>query len=197
MRPTVTRPGLARAAALPLAALILAGCQSLGLTSGGTGEAPLVVRPQAECPRVATPADTGDITRFRTAESRDLTDLVISARITALDGTCVLVRRQTAVQVTMTMAVEATRGPAAPGRVMQLPYFVAVTGPDEQILDKAVYSLAVEFPANTQRARMRGEEVRLTLPISSEQQARDYRVFVGFQLTEPELALNRSRQAAR
>lgn len=191
------RPARVRAAVLPVAALLLAGCETLGFTSGGTGEAPAVARPTAECPRVATPADTGDIVRFRTPDSRDLTDLVVEARITSLGGTCTLINRRTAVQVTLSMGVEATRGPAAPGRTLQLPYFVAVTGPNEEILDKAVYSLAVEFPANTQRARMRGEEVRLTLPVSATQDPAAYRVFVGFQLTESELALNRSRQPAR
>ncbi|MCU0986219.1 MAG: hypothetical protein MUC89_14975 [Acetobacteraceae bacterium] len=187
----------ARAALLPLGALALAGCQTLGLTSGGTGDAPAMARTMADCPRVSTPTDTGDIVRFRTPDSRDLTDLIIAARITSLSGSCTLVNRQSAVQVTLSMGVEATRGPAATGRTVQLPYFVAVTGANEEILDKAVYSLAVEFPANTQRARMRGEEIRLTLPVSAEAQAGAYRVFVGFQLTEPELALNRSRVAPR
>jgi hypothetical protein len=186
----------ARLALLPLAAA-LGGCQSLGLTSGGTGDAPAIARAVAECPRVSTPSDTGDVVRFRTPDSRDLTDLVLAARITALSGSCTLVNRQTAVQVTLNMGVEVTRGPAAPGRNVQLPYFVAVTTANEEILDKAVYSLAVEFPANTQRARMRGEEIRLTLPVSAENPAGAYRVFVGFQLTEPELALNRSRVAPR
>jgi hypothetical protein len=184
----------ARGARLSLAALALAGCQSLGFTSGGTGEAPVAATPLVGCPGVATPADTGDIQRFRTPDSRDLTDLVVAARITSLAGNCTLVNRQTAVEVTLTMGVEAMRGPAAQGRALQLPYFVAVTDANEAILDKAVYSIAVEFPANTQRARLRGEEVRLTLPVSEARPARDYRVFVGFQLTEPELALNRSRQ---
>jgi hypothetical protein len=187
----------ARLSLIPIAALTLAGCETLGFTSGGTGEAPLIAAPLVSCPRVATPADTGDILRFRTPDSRDLTDLVVAARITSLAGNCTLVRRQTAVEVTLTMGVEATRGPAAEGRVVQLPYFVAVTAADDAILDKAVYTLAVQFAANTQRARLRGEEVRLTLPVSSGTQAGTYRVFVGFQLTEPELALNRTRQTGR
>lgn len=186
-----------RLALLPLALATLAGCQSLGFTSGGTGEAPVVAAPLLACPRIGTPSDTGDIQRFRSPDSRDLTDLVVAARITALDGNCRLVNRQTAVEVTLTMGIEAMRGPAAQGRALQLPYFVAVTGANEEILDKAVYSIAVEFPANTQRARLRGEEVRLTLPVSADTPAGAYRVFVGFQLTEPELALNRSRQAGR
>lgn len=187
----------ARLALLPMAALALAGCETLGFTSGGTGEAPLAAAAMLSCPRVGTPADTGDIQRFRSPDSRDLTDLVVAARITSLDGNCRLVNRQTAVEVTLTMGVEAMRGPAAQGRAVQLPYFVAVTGANEEILDKAVYAIAVEFPANMQRARLRGEQVRLTLPVSADNQAGAYRVFVGFQLTEPELALNRSRQPGR
>lgn len=187
----------ARLALLPMAALTLAGCETLGFTSGGTGEAPLIAAPLVSCPRVATPADTGDILRFRTPDSRDLTDLVVAARITAFNGTCRLVNRQSAVEVTLTMGVEAMRGPAAQGRAVELPYFVAISGANEEIFTKEIFTIAVEFPANTQRARMRGEEVRLTLPVSADKPAGAYRVFVGFQLTEPELALNRSRQPGR
>lgn len=177
--------------------LALAGCQTLGLSSGGTGDAPAVARPVVQCPRVGTPSDTGDVVRFRTPDSRDLTELVVSARITSLSGTCSLVNRNTALQVNVTMGVEATRGPAAQGRTVQVPYFVAVTTANEQVLDKAVYTLTVEFPANVQRARMRGEEIRLTIPVNAERPAAAYTVYVGFQLTEQELALNRSRAVAR
>ncbi len=186
-----------RLAALALASTLLAGCQTLGLSSGGTGDAPVIARPVVQCPNVGTPSDTGDVVRFSRPDSRDLTDLVVSARITALNGSCRLVSRETAVEVTMTMGVEATRGPAAQGRTIQIPYFVAVAKGNQEILDKAVYSMTAEFPANTQRVRMRGEEVRLTLPVSAEQPARAYTVYVGFQLTEPELALNRSRAGLR
>jgi hypothetical protein len=44
---------------------------------------------------------------------------------------------------------------------------------------------------------VRGEEIRLTLPVSETQRATGYTVYVGFQLTEQELALNRSRVAVR
>lgn len=182
---------------LPVAALALAGCQTLGLTSGGTGEAPRNTSLRADCPNVGSPTDTADLVRFRTPDSRDLTDLVVAARITALDGSCRFVNRQTAVEVTLTMGLEIARGPAATGRSLSLPYFVAVAADGERILDKAVYAIAAEFPANTQRLRVRGEEIRLTLPVSETQRAAGYSVFVGFQLTEQELALNRSRIAAR
>jgi hypothetical protein len=182
---------------LPVAALALAGCQSLGLTSGGTGEAPRNTSLRADCPNVGSPTDTADLVRFRTPESRDLTDLVVAARITSLDGSCRFVNRQTAVEVTLTMGLEIARGPAAQGRSLSLPYFVAVAADGERILDKAVYAIAAEFPANTQRLRVRGEEIRLTLPVSEAQRAAGYSVYVGFQLTEQELALNRSRIAAR
>jgi hypothetical protein len=201
-----TRPRLAGRSRRPfraggaLAALSLAwlsACQTLGLGSGGKDEASSVTKAALQCPRVATPADTADLVRFRTPESRDLTELVVSARITSLSGTCTLVSRNSAVQVTVAMGAEAMRGPAAPGRTVEVPYFVAVSAPNEEVLDKAVYTLAVEFPENVQRARMRGEEIRLLLPVTPERPAASYTVHVGFQLTEQELALNRARLARR
>jgi hypothetical protein len=185
------------AAGLAAAVLALGGCQSLGLSSGGRSDSAAAPRPVLQCPRVATPADTADLVRFRTPESRDLTDLVVAARITSLSGSCALVNRQRAIEVTVRLGAEATRGPAAPGRAIQLPYFVAVAAPEGEVLDKAVYTMGVEFPANVQRARMRGEEVRLTLPIDPDRPVPAYTVYVGFQLTEQELALNRSRVALR
>jgi hypothetical protein len=182
---------------VPFAALLLAGCQTLGFTSGGTGEAPAVARARAECPRVGSPADAADLVRFRTPDSRDLTDLVVAARITALNGACTPVNRQQAVEVTLTIGMEAARGAAAQGRSVTLPYFVAVTDGAERVLDKAVYTVVAEFPANAQRVRMRGEEVRLTLPVAPGRSAADYAVYVGFQLSEQELALNRSRVTRR
>ena len=74
---------------------------------------------------------------------------------------------------------------------MTIPYFVAVTDPQDRILDKAIYSIAAEFPVNRSRVRLTGEQVSITLPNTVEQPPASFTVIVGFQLTESELALNR------
>jgi hypothetical protein len=178
---------------LPLA---LAACGEGGLRGGGRGEAPVTVPARPDCPTAAALADAADLRRYRTPDSQDLTDLIVNARITGLSGACSYADRRRAVRVTLTLAMEATRGPAATGRTVSLPYFVAVTDAEDRILDKAVYAVPAEFPAGRSRVRLTGEQVTLTLPIAPDRPAASYTVVVGFQLTPEELALNR-RIAAR
>jgi hypothetical protein len=179
-----------RAPAL-LILLALAACGETGLRGGGTGAAPVVQATRPDCPTAVALADAADLRRYRTPDSQDLTDLVVNARITGLSGQCVFADRRRSVEVTLTLAMEATRGPAARERSISIPYFVAVTDAQDRILDKAVYTVAAEFPANRSRLRLSGEEVTLTLPVTPDRPAAAYTVIVGFQLTEAELALNR------
>jgi hypothetical protein len=185
-----------RGSAWLLLPLALAACGDSALRGGGRGEAPALAVTRPDCPTTAALADAADLRRYRTPGSQDLTDLVVNARITGLSGACVFADRRRSVRVTLTLAMEATRGPGATERSIAIPYFVAVTDAQDRILDKAVYSGPAEFPANRSRVRLTGEQVTLTLPISAERPPASYPVVVGFQLTEAELALNR-RHAAR
>lgn len=180
-----------RAVAALALTVTLAACGEGGLRGGGRGEAPpqQILRP--DCPTMAVLAEAADLRRYRTPDSQDLSDLVLNARITGLSGQCAYADRRRSVQVTITLAMEATRGPAAGERNITIPYFVAVTDAQKRILDKAVYTVAAAFPANRSRVRLTGEEVALTLPVDAERPPASYTVVVGFQLTETELALNR------
>ncbi len=144
------------------------------------------------CPSAAMLRDAADLQRYRGA-GRDLTDLVLSARITDIGGAC---KRDGAgtVVTTVSVGIELQRGPAAAGRQAQLAYFVAVLDGD-RILDKKVFSLRAAFPANADRLRLSGDDVELRLPVNAGKTAAAYRVEVGFQLTPVELDLNRRRLA--
>ena len=161
------------------ALLALAGCSG----SGTEQFAP-------PCPVPSIPRDFGDLHRFR-GNGRDLTDSVLEGRITGLDGSCTRDGAATTV-ATISVGLELTRGPAAPGRTADVPYFVAVSEGD-RIIDKQVYTLHAEFPANTDRLRLAGDQVELRLPVTPQKTAAAYRVSVGFQLTPAELEVNRSR----
>ena len=63
----------------------------------------------------------------------------------------------------------------------------------ERILDKQVFTLRAEFPPNTDRLRLSGDDVELRLPVSPTKTAEAYRIQVGFQLTPLELEVNRRR----
>lgn len=159
--------------------LTLAGC------GGGTQDtfAPA-------CPGAAIVRDAADLSRTRGGQ-RDLVDTELEGRITGISGSCKRDGADTVV-TTVQVGIELTRGPAAPGRRAELAYFVAVLD-GESILDKQVFPLRAEFPANADRLRLAGDDVELRLPVRESKTAAAYRIEVGFQLTPEELEANRSR----
>jgi hypothetical protein len=169
-----------------LAASLLGGC--------GIFDAPADTGP-APCPRIAILADGADLTRFAPGAPRDLTTQVLDARIVGFNARCDWASRdRRALGITVTPLFEVERGPAAEGRVVDLPWFVALSDPtDSQVIAREAYTLRVTFPANVQRAQQQGQRVRLTLPLPAGQRAAEYNLRISFQLTPDELALNRQR----
>ena len=164
------------AACAVLAALLLAGC----------GAKPEQFAPA--CPELKLLRDAADLTRMR-GQGSDLTDLVVNARVVAVPGSCSEGSKGT-VKAMIQVTFEATRGPAAPSRVIELPYLVTVLRGD-RIIQQKPYVLPVEFAANVDRARFTGEEIDMVFPVSPEIPASDYRIYVSFRLTADELAFNR------
>lgn len=174
----------ARAGAL-LLGLVLAGC-------GGAERDPMA-QATAPCPRVALLGDAADLTRYD-GPSRDLSALVLDARLTGFSARCDYAPRGAGLDVTLRLAMSAERGPAARTRDAALPYLVAVVTPDEtRVLAREAYSAQAAFPANVNRVRTQGEEISIRLPGRDPQEAAQRTVLLGFALTPEELALNRQR----
>lgn len=175
--------------ALALAApLAVAACGS-SPTGGASSDS------AAPCPRIALLADGADMTRFRPGAGRDLTAMTLDARITGFDARCDYASRdRRALDVRITPRFEAERGPAAEGRTVDLPWFVAMTDAnDTAVLERVAATTRVTFAPNVPRAAATGQAVRLTVPLTEGQRASDYIIRVSFQLTPEELALNRAR----
>ncbi|HUZ64879.1 MAG TPA: hypothetical protein VMU82_14335 [Acetobacteraceae bacterium] len=162
-------------------ALALAGCGS------GTGQ---VFAPS--CARPAILAQASDLTRFSPA-GHDVTDMVLDAKIEAINGKCAPASHHT-LDTTVRVALSVTRGPASRARHADIPYFVAVTR-GGTILDKEILTQRVTFSGNSDQANVTGKKLRLRLPIPPGVHGSDYRLLVGFQLTQAELAYNRQRTA--
>lgn len=188
----------AAVALLPLGAALLAGCgdsplvrsQETAFAPGGT---PIVRRELAvaRCPQVAILGDAADITRFRPGGGADLTNVTLDGRIAAVNGRCDTTRQGMSIDLAMTLDFE--RGPAAPGRAETVPYFIAVTDQQQNILSKQVFTARAEFPRGQNRIRLSDEGGRLVLPVTAERPSWNYAILVGFQLDEGELAYNRRR----
>lgn len=143
------------------------------------------------CPRLGVVADAADLVRYRAGEGRDLTDQVFSARIGDVVGSCRF--DKASANVDMRVSIVAERGPAMTrADAAEVEYFVAVTGPGDQILAKETFRTRLDF-ANRNRTGV-AEELSQRIPLPAGSDPAAYSILVGFQLTPEELSQNRRRR---
>jgi hypothetical protein len=161
------------AAALPL---LLAGCSSWFESE----KAP-------PCPR-ATLVDGADrVVRFA-GEGRTPQDVAFEARILGIGGECEFTDEGRRVIVDMNLRIEGARGPALAGEEAPLSYFVAVVGPEGEVLAREEFATAI--PLEEKRAIIT-EQLEPEIPLPEGRRASSYTVFAGLIVTEEELAANR------
>jgi hypothetical protein len=142
------------------------------------------------CPAVAFLTPTADLTIFRPgSDGRDLTALMLSGRMQAIQGRCQAGATKDTVEATVTVGATLSRGPALQGNQANVPVYVAVTE-GNRILDKHVYTLTATFPSNVDRVDVSTPDVFMVLPVSSTKSAAAYSILAGFQLTPAQLANN-------
>ncbi len=141
---------------------------------------------------VALAPGAADLSLYRPG-GRDLTDLELEARISAVSAAC-LVKDPNTVSTKIRVDFTLARGPAAAGRNAQLRYFVAVTD-GGRVLDEQDYALRVSFPPNIETVVVKGDEITLLLPVSPQKSAGAYTIYTSFRLTPEQLAVNRARGA--
>jgi hypothetical protein len=174
-----------------IGALATLGLLGLASCSSGTTEDLLLV-----CPRPSLLPDAVDLTRYRPGQVPELTSLEIDARLLGFTAaTCRPQRDGSGISQQFSLQLSAERGPAGTPRTQNLPLIVAVTNAQGQVLSRRVVEQAISFPPNVTTARVTSEPVEIILPVSQTHRARDYRVVIGFLLTEQELAANRRRGA--
>lgn len=146
------------------------------------------------CPQISMLADTSRVTKFRDGPGRDITDIEYEAEIGAYTGECVY-KDDDSVQMTLTVAIDAMRGPAAPGNAAEPSYFIAIPEFYPSPAAKSVLPVRIEFPENISKVRFRDEDIVMRIPLKGKKGA-EYEVFLGFQLTPDQLDYNR-RQGLR
>ena len=146
------------------------------------------------CPGTAILGDAADLDLYRSSGQRgggrDLTDLVVHARIASIQGNCRPGDGKNQLAVSVTVGVELTRGPAMPGRETSVPIFLAVVQNDT-ILDKHLYLMHSVFPSNVDRVTMTPGAVELALPITPAKSGASYSILAGFQLTPEQIEQSR------
>lgn len=140
-----------RSLGIVAALLALSGCAR----DGEMDETGGIAVTRSACPAVAVPANTGDITSFDPASSRDARAIDVVATITNVRSTCG--DQGTDVVSNATFDVVARRRDAGAERTVVLPYFVTVVRAGSTIVSKRVAAVRLVFPAGQTRALARGE----------------------------------------
>jgi len=143
------------------------------------------------CPTARLIPALADITRYAgPGPAHDLTDLILQARVTAVNGKCAAGSDKSILPTTVDVTISIQRGPAMQGREAEIPVFLAVTEGDT-IRDKKVFPVQVVFPPNVDRLTMNSGDINLSLPVSPQQSGNAFGIIAGFQLSPDELNANR------
>jgi hypothetical protein len=161
------------------------------LAVGSCGPAKNQFAPACPVPGLLKPLS--EIVRYR-AGAVDIRDLVVRARIVNVTGTCEPGDNVNTIVAKAQLVVEAQRGPAMQGGAVAVPAFIAITEGDT-VLDKSLFSMAIEFAPNVDTARASSREVRMEIPITAQKSGAAYGIVGGFQLTPDEVAAWRHNNA--
>lgn len=128
---------------------------------------------------------------FQRGGGRDLTDVVHMIGIEKLSGACEadLDSRQLDAELVVTLTAES--GPADVRREGLIRYFVALVGPERQILHREPRSLVFSFPEGANRVIMRETIELAALPLTVGDRVARYRLVAGLILTPEQLDYNR------
>lgn len=140
-------------AACGLALVILSACGAKrgDLDMSGQG----IVQFRNNCPTVAVAAQTGDITLFDPASSREASAIDVVANITDLRSTCATVGDDFYTEVTY--AVNALRRDAGAAREVDLPVFSTVVRGGTSVIAKRITTIRLSFSAGSLRAHATGQ----------------------------------------
>jgi hypothetical protein len=145
------------------------------------------------CPTPRRLADASQLTVYRPgATGRDVTDLVLQAEIVDVGGACQNGDDKGTVQADAAVTFRFNRGPAMPGRGIDVPYLVTITLGDA-IREQQAYRMRVVFPSNVDTVTLASEPIHMVFPVNKTTTAASYTIWAAFQLSPEQLEYNRQR----
>ena len=144
------------------------------------------------CPRVQVLEYAGSLTEFAPGPGRDVTDVVLRGRIAGFRGECKVEEKSVAVDLAVEFSLE--RGPANRTGKGRFAHFVAIPEFHPAAVGKRVFPVEIEFESGSNRALFR-DAVAIEIPLTGQRSAKDFNVFIGFQLERSQLEHNQSGAA--
>lgn len=145
------------------------------------------------CPQVKGLADLATITQFSNTGEMTPDKMVSDTKLEKITSKCTVAGNSVSVELELNFA-----GILGPIGVKDLdgqanytyPYFLSVISPDGKILSKDVFALSMVYE-NGQITYHKQDKLRQVIPLMTGQDARQFQIMIGFQLSEDELAYNR------
>jgi len=178
-----------RLAFLLLLLPLLVACDPMAIFSGESVQLP--------CPQVRVLAEGERYARFRDGVV-DLNGLEIEASFLSLEVTCEYDDDDdpaSRMVLDLDLVVGVERGPAALAKGDQVPYFVALIGPDRRVVERIRFDVAVAARVPGQLFTLsEPEEIRLVFPAGAAVAPWQYEVVVSFLLDRGQLEFQRRNQ---
>jgi hypothetical protein len=168
-----THPGSIAAAT---ALLALAACQS---------------DRSGDCPTITGVTDASVATVFRPGTTADPANVLYTAEITAVNGTCDMDKKERTSDASVEISFRATRPPSGAEAHYAVPYFVVVTEGSARMLARRTYSIRIDFAPGQTTATASDTVGSAHLDVAKGKHPYDYQILVGLQLTKAELDYNR------
>ena len=159
-------------------ALLVSACASFGDGSAGL------------CPVAAILDEPGQLVRFQTAASSGPGDMLFQTKMKKVSGVCDFDEKS--IDLELGIVMEALRGPANKAGRAKFVYFVAILNRDKEVLNRVEFPMLAIFERQDTRVDF-VEDVTVTIPRRKGDTPNDYLVYLGFEMTQAELAYNRRR----
>jgi len=163
----VSRPRLAQGAAL-LGVLVLSGCSWFSSSSSKQTEA---------CPSAVVLRPLSNTAVFGSAPEHRPENVAFYGLLSEADLKCEY--SGGTMKVALDAIIVGERGPAARGDVVDFPYFVAVTEPDQSIISKRPFTVRIVFEGSQKRAGVT-DHIEQSIPLDG-RKGSDLNVLLGFQ----------------
>lgn len=147
------------------------------------------------CPNYFILEDAASLTQFQEGPGRDITDVLVKARIGEMQLACLTdVDNETdtgKMVIDISPIIAAEMGPANTSNNATLPYFIVVTDPDKKILYREPLTVSVSFQGNKTQVVLIAPPTSVELPITPKIRNDYYRIYSGFELTKEQVEYNR------
>ncbi len=151
---------------------------------------------KTDCPPVSILSEAASITRYAEGAKRTILDVNFSGEITGIKGKCSYEfdsdTGDGTVKISVLTRFKMKRGPANRSQKANFQYFVSVLNDEGYILEKQIFPYSLEHNKNRTWAKDEDSPVELSIPLRAGKTGQDFRVYVGFQLSQEELEFNRN-----